>query len=148
MNHTKKKLKLSDIYVAPSKLHGLGVFASRDIKCGELIEEAHLLVLGNRDWGELDDVLSDYVFSYPSLDSNWKKTCDELGGITPNLILRPAVVLGFGMIYNHSDTNNVNFKIHKTKKIVSFTTNTYIMEGEELTIDYGEDYWSERKDKK
>jgi hypothetical protein len=55
-----------------------------------------------------------------------------------------AVVLGLGSIYSHSEKNNLDYAYHRGNKQFYFLTNRTINIGEELTINYGRDYWSER----
>ena len=66
------------VYVAKSRIAGLGVFAGRSFKKGELLEQAPILKLV-----QPDQVLEDYVFSENRL------------------------CLGYGAVYNHSDEPNV-----------------------------------------
>ena len=52
------------------------------------------------------------------------------------------------MIYNHSKNNSVVYKIEAKRGILTYRTTKDVEEGEELTIDYGEEYWSNREDEK
>jgi hypothetical protein len=55
-----------------------------------------------------------------------------------------GVVLGYGSLYGHSNTPNITFAYNKQNKQMYFIAARFIKAGEELTIDYGKDYWTER----
>jgi SET domain-containing protein len=56
---------------------------------------------------------------------------------------RLLLVLGYGMLYNHSSEPNL---FHRTagRLTIEFVALRDIEEGEELTHDYGEEYWADR----
>lgn len=56
-----------------------------------------------------------------------------------------GMVLGYGSLYQHSETPNMEFGYNKSNKQMYFTAIRMIKAGEELTINYGKDYWDERK---
>jgi len=143
-----KSLLQGPIYVGFSDIEGKGVFAREDIRAGVTVEEAHYLVLEDREWKNCDKELIKYVFALQSLSDNWKEFCDEHGGLTTDLVTRPIAVLGFGMIYNHSKEENLVFKIDDRRKVVTYIAKKDIEQGDELTINYGEQYWSDREDEK
>jgi len=137
----KQELYLSPhLIVKASKTEGRGVFSSKSIKKGELIEEAHMILLNNYKWEECDEELARYVLPWAELRPDWKDFCDEQGGILQIHASRPVAVLGFGMIYNHSPDNNINYKVDKSEFMCSYRSNRDITEGEELTINYGDEY--------
>jgi hypothetical protein len=145
----KEKLFLSPkLEVRTSPIEGRGVFCTDDIKKGELIEEAHLLLLKDNTWEGCDEELRRYVFPWVHLRKDWKGFCDEHGGILPIHATRPVVVLGFGMIYNHADDYSVGFVVDKHQLICSYKVNRDVESGTELTINYGEDYFSDSTHKK
>ncbi len=146
----KKNLFLSPhLQTRASDIEGRGVFSSQDIKKGELIEEAHMILLSNYKWEECDEELSRYVLPWIELRPDWKDFCDEHGGILQTHATRPVAILGFGMIYNHSDDNNINYKIDKRQFMCSYRANRDINAGQELTINYGDEYFLNSKvDKK
>lgn len=115
----KRSLFLNNVIVKKSKLHGYGVFAGKNIKKGELIEECYMIV--SRKGG--DKALDDYYF-----DINGKN----------------GVFLGFGSIYNHSDDPNADYNFNEKKKIVIIKADRTILKGEEICISYGEDWFSSR----
>ena len=146
----KKKLFLSPhLQVRASDIEGRGVFSSKDIAEGELVEQAHLILLKNFKWEECDAELSRYVLPWVELREDWKDFCDENGGIMPYHATRPVVVLGFGMIYNHSDNNNLDYFVDKGQFFCSYKAVRDIPANTELTINYGEEYFRNCKiDKK
>lgn len=96
--------------------------ATRDIKCGEVIEAAPVIVIPNSDMPMVDQtVLTKYTFVWD--DNN------------------EAVVLGYGSLYNHSEQPNVDFNPDYENMQMKFTALKDIALGEELYIDYwkGED---------
>ena len=101
--------------------HGRGVFATRRFKKGQLVERCPTVEVADADVvGRLDD----YV--YASL-----KQGDSL------------IVLGYGMLYNHSADPNVEYDQVKPSEITYRALRT-IEPGEELTIDYGDEWWDTR----
>ena len=138
----KKNLFLSPhLQVRASDIEGRGVFSSADIKKNEKIEEAHLILLNNHKWEECDKELSRYALPWVELREDWKDFCDTNGGILGVHATRPVAVLGFGMIYNHSDMYNINFNVDKKRFLCSFVANRDIPADTELTINYGEEYF-------
>lgn len=102
---------------------GNGVFATRDFQKGEPIETCPVipipekLRLSNKD-NEVLDYLEYWFFE-------WNE--DKKGD---------AMVLGYGMIYNHSDSPNANYKVDLKNNTVSFFANQPIPSGSEIFIDY------------
>jgi SET domain-containing protein len=106
------------LYVDFSTLSGRGVFAKVDINAGEIIEECHFIELEEKDWNKLDNVLKDYVFTFPVGNSN------------------NCVVFGFGMVYNHSMANNAYWECDEVKRLYRFFAKKSIKRGEEVLINY------------
>ncbi len=48
-----------------------------------------------------------------------------------------ALALGFGSLFNHSTSPNVDYKLCKKDKTIKFYANKGISEGEQLFINYG-----------
>ena len=139
----KEKLFLSPhLEIRQSPIEGRGVFSTRDIKQGELIEEAHIILLENAKWEDCDNELRRYVLPWIELREDWKDFCDEHGGILQQHATRPVAVLGFGMIYNHGDSNNIDYFIDKHRFLCSYKSNRDIKNGTELTIHYGDEYFT------
>jgi len=55
-----------------------------------------------------------------------------------------GVVLGYGSLYSHSYNPNITFAYNPKNKQMYFIASRIINIGEELTINYGKDYWAER----
>jgi SET domain-containing protein len=105
------------IYLDESGIHGRGVFASEFIKSGEILEECHFIVLPNDV--AYPTILNEYLFSWPKGESGL------------------AVCLGFGSIFNHSDTEfNANWETDTTKKKFIFFSTRDINIGEEIFLNY------------
>ena len=103
--------------------HGRGVIATQRIAKGETIEVCPVLNLGE---GDASGMLNDYVMSLG----------DDTEGV--------ALLLGYGSLYNHSTEPNAEYFL-ETEDAYSFVAVRDIEEGEEITISYGEDWWSTRE---
>lgn len=108
----------SENTVRPSKLGGYGVFAGRSYQKGEEVDRAVALVV-DADAGGLEN----YTFEID------ERKCH--------------LVLGNGSIFNHSEQENLEYFL-ATKRIFSFVATRDVQEGEELTINYGEDWFEDR----
>jgi SET domain-containing protein len=97
------------------------VFATRRFAKGQLVERCPTVEVPDADVvGRLDD----YVYSSV-------KDGDVL------------LVLGYGMLYNHSANPNVEY-VQDEPSTISFRALRTVMPGEELTIDYGDRWWETR----
>jgi SET domain-containing protein len=125
----KTKFIQPKVYVGKSKISGLGVFASEDIKSGDIIEECPVVLLdstfkGNKDW-----VLNRYAFAWGCGCS----ICEKYGNTM-------ALVLGNGMVYNHSEQPNGYWTQDTALKYYTLHALTDIKQGEEITWYYGAGY--------
>jgi len=141
---------------------GRGVFADRDIEKGTIVEECHFIISGCPI--DIQDAeLKRYVFSMfydkditseknQELDFRSKfllRVDDEeivntfiqelksLGYKDLNKIFSTATVLGYGMIYNHSENYNIDYRIDYKDFCFRFKTNRKVFKDEELFINYG-----------
>lgn len=118
------------IEVRKSKIHGYGVFARETIELGETVEECRLLRLGWRKNYQNDPVLEDYV---------WDILCDckecEKHGRAMYL------TLGFGSLYNHSDTPNATMSPGHASGVRTIRANKIIQPNEEIFVSYGKKYF-------
>ncbi|WCN36231.1 SET domain-containing protein [Aneurinibacillus uraniidurans] len=97
-----------------------GVFATRDIAKGTLIHEAPVIPYPNEDHVFIEQtVLADYVFEYGANHT--------------------AVVLGYGMLFNHSYKPNATYDINFENHTFDFYAYTDIRAGEEILINYNGD---------
>ena len=101
--------------------YGRGVFATRRFAKGGSVEVCPTLSLPDAD---VTGRLSDYVF----------KSLDE-GEV--------LLILGFGMLYNHSARPNLEY-VQETPDTMTFVALRAIRPGDELFIDYGEEWWDTR----
>lgn len=111
--------------VATSPIHGFGVFAKSWIKTGEIIEECHFLPF---ETNSEDPLFNDYRFIVGRSET--------LGFVTY------AMLLGFGGIYNHSETPNIAWRHDTEKNCFTFFALVDINPGDELCSYYGgPEYW-------
>jgi uncharacterized protein len=102
--------------------HGRGVFATRAYAEGEAVEDCPTLELPD---AEVVGNLADYVFN---------------SGTDGEVLL----LLGFGMLYNHSAEPNVEYVQSEDPRTITFVATRGIEPGEELTISYGDQWWDTR----
>ncbi|SPU12217.1 nuclear protein SET [Niallia circulans] len=94
-----------------------GVFATCDIKKGTLFHEAPVVPYPNEQHKYIErTVLEDYVYEY---------------GINHS-----AVVLGYGMLFNHSYEPNATYEINFDKHTFDYYAYKDIKAGEEILINY------------
>jgi len=107
------------IYINHAAGKGLGVFAGKSFKIGEVIEECPVIILSKEDSDRVDTTaLWHYRFVWGD---------DETEG---------AICLGYGSIYNHSHTPNAEFDPKYAERKIVFNALQDIAEGEEICIDY------------
>ena len=110
------------ICIKDTEKYGRGVFATRNIKAGELIEVSPVLTSCKDEWKYLKKtILNDYCFSW---GDNYEHT---------------AIALGYGSLYNHSYTPNAMFTNNIDKLSIDFFAISDIDGGQEITINYNED---------
>lgn len=94
-----------------------GVFATQDITKGELIHEAPVIPFPNEQHEFIEKtLLADYVFEY---------------GIN-----HTAILLGYGMLFNHSYKPNARYDISFENHTFNFYAYTDIKAGDEILINY------------
>jgi SET domain-containing protein len=123
-NHASESIQ--KIRIGDSPIHGQGVFALVDIKAGEVIERCPYLVIDDDDLAE-ENRLNDYLFTSPDVATDY------------------LVIMGYGMMYNHSSDANAEWEIDDDNRFVRFSANKDICAGEEIFQDYGEEYWKTRE---
>jgi len=57
-----------------------------------------------------------------------------------------GIVLGLGSLYGHSDEPNLSYAYNRKTQQMHYITTRIVKLGEELTINYGKDYWIAKKD--
>lgn len=113
----------SKIGIGASPLGGRGVFATVDIAAGDVIELAPILVMLRSSLQNTP--LVDYYFP---IDDEGDLFC--------------AVVLGWGSIYNHSDCPSAHWMMDIERREILFIANHAIAAGDEITHNYGPEYWN------
>jgi uncharacterized protein len=110
-----------------------GVFATQDITKGTLLHQAPVLAYPNEQHEHIEKtLLADYCFEYG--------------------IGRTAILLGYGMLFNHSYTPNATYEINFDNETFDFFAYTDIQAGEEILINYNGDeedqelLWFDRED--
>lgn len=104
--------------VKNSKIHGRGVFASKNYKKGSLVAEFPAMVIPNKQIKHLDKtVFSDYYFD----DWNSKSS---------------AICMGQASFLNHSKEPNLECDSDEKTVTFKFYAVKNIKKGEELFIDY------------
>jgi uncharacterized protein len=99
--------------------YGRGIFAIRNIKNGELIEEVPVIIIPKIEWKLMREcVLSDYIF-------RWGED--------------KALALGYGSLYNHSYTPNARYVTNIENQSIDFYARKDIREGEEIMVNYNGD---------
>lgn len=114
--------RIPTLYVAPSSIHGRGVFSSEDLGKDNLLEICPVIVLPEEEVLTIHStILHDYYYYWGEEE---KEAC---------------IVLGFGSIYNHSSTPNAICVPDYENLSFSYFTLKDIPAGEEITVDYSGD---------
>lgn len=107
------------IYFGPSPIGGRGVFTSETIETDTLIEICPVIVCNEGDLEKIHATrLHDYYFLWGEAETN----C--------------AIALGFGSLYNHSNTPNARYLVDEQEALMEIWTIRDIQAGEELTVSY------------
>lgn len=97
-----------------------GVFATCDIKKGQLLHEAPVISYPNEQHEHIEQtLLADYAFEYG--------------------IGQTAILLGYGMLFNHSYEPNATYEINFKNQTFDFFAYTDIKAGDEILINYNGD---------
>jgi SET domain-containing protein len=117
-----KNQPLVEMKFSPGR--GRGVFATRDIKQVEIIETSPVLVIPVE---EIELIYKTNLYQY---HYDW-----IIDGKTGG-----AVGLGLLSLYNHSASPNATFFKHYNNNTISIVACSNIKKGEEIFINYREDY--------
>lgn len=98
----------------------MGVFASRAIDAGEVVEIAPVIPL-RASFEGFEPTLQRCVF-------NWER----LAGMQDT----SAIALGYGSMYNHANPANMQYRAVQEGAAIEFIAVRAIRGGEELTINY------------
>jgi len=119
----KKEYKISNtnLFVSNAGHKGRGVFTSKILKKGDLIEICPVIELSYKEHqGLLGHILENYAFVWNTRKKN------------------VAILLGFGSLYNHSSKPNADYIKRIADGVMVFKALKTIKAGEEITIDYGD----------
>lgn len=109
---------LSKVYLNKSIIpqSGKGVFASCDIKKGEVIEVAPILILEFTDF----------------IETRWNLLFEYYFWLDDFVVL----ALGYGSLYNHSKDPNCKYEINRKEKTIALTAIKNIKKDEEIYFNY------------
>jgi SET domain-containing protein len=109
----------SFLTIQTSPKRGRGVFATKNISKGTVIEVSPVIVLTEKERKTIEKtLLFHYIFEW----GNDKKSA--------------AVALGYVSLYNHSYNANCEYEMEFGKKLMTITTVKNIKKGEELFVNY------------
>jgi SET domain-containing protein len=114
------------IRVGESIIHKRGIFATRDIKTGEIVEKVPLLKFSLKDINK-PSKLFDYLLQDPESEN-------------------AMFMLGYGSLYNDS-SNKINARwenYNKDNDYLDIVAIKDIAKGDEIYVSYGENYWKSR----
>lgn len=119
----------SNIYVKPSEVNGLGVFARKKFLPQDIIEVFPIVPLAFRTFYQGDSVLMDYsIVKYCE--------CDECKRHGKAIFLR----LGYGALYNHQDNFNADLSIDYANFLGRCVCHRPIEQDQEIFINYGPNF--------
>ncbi|MBA2744948.1 MAG: SET domain-containing protein-lysine N-methyltransferase [Flavisolibacter sp.] len=102
---------------------GKGVYSSKKIDAGAVIEIAPVIVMSKKDRGFIDQtLLHDYIFEWGEAK------------------LQCCMALGYVPLYNHSFKANCEYEMHFNRQTITIKTVRDIKAGEELFINYNGDW--------
>lgn len=108
--------------VLKTKTMGRGVFTTKDIKRGRVIETCPCIVWDRQDENQIQStLLRFYVFE----------------GIM--FTGASVLALGFGSLYNHSKEPNARYKYDSKRRVMVIRATKNIKSGEQILINYGYD---------
>lgn len=111
--------KADHLFIGESPLHGRGVFTSRAIPRGKVIEMAPLIVLNQQDSSLIK---GSSLYSYYFLHGRRGEIC--------------VMGMGYASLYNHQYPANVKYRFLLSKNLMEFRAFRDIQAGEEITINY------------
>ena len=117
---TRETLVRNNITVKKSNIHGYGVFAEKNIKKGEILEECHLV--------DVNLPRHPYVFVYPKQTNI--NTMNKVNLVFPS---------GCGLLYNSSKNAFTSNATWVTKdEMITFVSIRDIKKNQEILIDYSD----------
>jgi len=112
---------------------GRGVFATDDIKNGDVVERYPLVVMGIRMNYQIDPVAWTHMYT----NTCPCEECKKHGG-------QFLMVMGYAQLYNHQDDNNASIKFFVEEQYADIVALKDISKGSEIFINYGPKYFKSR----
>jgi len=112
-------LHIPGLYIAETAHKGRGVFTSQDLANGDLIEICPIIKIQS---GNLKAIDQTNFYNYYFL---WEQEDYEA-----------CIALGYGSIYNHSDTPNATVIMDYSDDTIRIEACRTIRSGDEILIDY------------
>jgi len=104
--------------IKKTSLRGRGLFTTKNIKKGEVIENCPVLILSPKERLNAEKTIFNY-YIYP-----WRSTRGA------------SMVLGYGSIINHSFKPNADWKQNFKSNTMVYRAIKNIKKGEEITVNY------------
>ena len=107
--------------ISPKK--GRGAISKKLIPKGTVLEEAHICLLSEKDYGKIENtILGNYIFDWddPEGDPEY----------------RSALAMSQAEFFNHSYAPNLQYIKDFKKQVIRFVAIRDINRGEEITINY------------
>jgi len=119
----------SSCEIRMTETKGWGVFAINFIPKDSIIEECYILTIPQDSIQHNLDLFVDYRYNWPQ-GLEWKEQ---------------VLPLGFGLVYNHSESPNATWQDHpKYERVFQYIAIKDIYPNEEICTYYGDgQYWSE-----
>lgn len=108
------------VRIAKSPVHGRGMFATGRISRGTVLDRGYTVAFDDVA-GERAEIVDRYAFDYDG-----KRRC---------------VVLGIASLCNHTLDANAEIEIDEERGTYRLIALRSIKRGEEIFIDYGDEYW-------
>ncbi len=107
------------LIVAPSEKGGRGIFTTKNIPAGTVIEISPVLVFSAKERKDIEKTkLFDYIFEW---GDRHRKAC---------------LALGYISLYNHGYSSNCDYDMDFEHELMTIKTVKRIKKGEELCINY------------
>ena len=114
------KIKPLHVYLDDAGKLGRGVFAARAFIRNEVVELAPVFQL-DEEFRDMPKEFQYRVFNWQRMAGSGKKS---------------AIALGYGSMYNHSETPNLLWEADAELEVIRFVTRRNIEPNEQLTIHY------------
>jgi hypothetical protein len=114
------------VKIRKSPVHGRGMFSTRKLGRGTVLDRGYTVALDEVP-GEQSEVVDRYAFDYDG-----KRRC---------------IILGMASLCNHKLDANAEIEIDENRGTYRLISLREIKRGEEIFIDYGEDYWQNQSTK-